>query len=274
MPAPSYRQVQSFAQLSKKLQDAAVSEFLERIDADMGVEEIMDEAREVAAKFRMLGSELGAQWYDLCAELAGVDVEPAELDIMDDEALAARAERVARSQAAQVNPVESFQAFLQAQIAEEIRMTGQRNLDRDYERGVKGGRWARVPVGDTCAWCLMLAANGTWYKTEKSAERTKHGDKYHANCNCVAVFYADPEDIRGYTGIYRYKQMYYDADYRRVANETGRDPYPEKLAERIEHAKREHRRKAREARERGEDYEPWTKANETMIVMREMYGLK
>lgn len=274
MPSPNFQQIQAFSQMSKKLQDAAISEFVERIEDGMTVDEIMEQASEVAYKYRMLGSELGAQWYDLCAELAGVNVDAADLDVIDEEILARRAEAVAKSQAAQVNPVESFSAFLEAQIAEEIRMTGMNNLRRDYGRGVKGGRWARVPVGDTCAWCLMMASNGTWYLSEKSAIFDEFGDKYHPNCNCVAVYYADGEDISGYSGIYRYKEMYYDADNRRRAAASGRDPYPEELAERIEDAHREHLKKQREARERGEDFKPWTKYNEDLILMREMYGLK
>ena len=274
MPAPSYRQVKAFSDITKKLQDAAVADFLERIGQDMTADEMMDVAREVAYKYRMLGSELGAQWYDLCAELAGIEVDAADLDVIDEDALARRAANVAKSQAAQVNPTESFTAFLQAQIAEEIRTTGMLNLDRDYKRGVKGGRWARVPVGETCAWCLMLASNGTWYKSEKSAMFTDHGDKFHANCNCVAVYYANAEDISGYSGIYRYKRMYYEADNRRVANATGRDPYPEELKKRIDRARELHDEKYREARARDEDAVPWQNANEDAILMREMFGLE
>ncbi len=274
MATPSYQQVRAFSDMTKKLQDKAVADFLERVDADMTVDEVMDAAREVAYKYRMLGSELGAQWYDLCAELAGVDVDAADLDVIDEDALARRAANVARSQAAQINPVESFTAFLQAQIAEEIRTTGMMNLDRDYERGTRGARWARVPVGETCAWCLMLASNGTWYKSEKSALFGEHGDRYHANCNCVAVYYADAEQIAGYSSIYRYKEMYYEADNRRVANATGRDPYPQYLKDRIDRARELHDERYREAMRRGEEAVPWQNANEDAILMREMFGLE
>lgn len=273
MATPSYRQVKAFSDMTKKLQDAAVADFLERIEDGMTVDEVMDAAREVAYKYRMLGSELGAQWYDLCAELAGVDVEAADLDVIDEEALAKRAANVAKSAAAQINPVESFTAFLQAQIAEEIRTTGMMNLRRDYERGTRGGRWARVPVGETCAWCLMLASNGTWYLSQKSAIYAQDGGKYHDDCNCVAVFYADAEDISGYSGIYRYKEMYYEADNRRRANATGRDPYPKELQERIDRAREERAKKVREARAEGKDMEPWDDTNEDLILMREMFGL-
>ena len=269
MAAPSYAQVKAFSEVTSKLQDAAVSEFLERIDSDMAVEEIMEQAREVAYKYRTLGSELGAQWYDLCAEIAGVEVDAADLDSIDEAALAKRAANVAKSDAAKANPVESFKAFLQAQITDEIRTTGMRNLDRDYGRGVKGARWARVPVGETCAWCLMLASNGTWYLTEESALRSRHGGKFHEHCNCVAVYYANAEDISGYSGIYRYKQMYYEADNIRQANESGKDPYPEEFAKEVEDARKRHN----ERYEKGEVDEPWQNANEDAMIMRRKYGL-
>lgn len=47
-----------------------------------------------------------------------------------------------------------------------------------------GHRWARVPVGDTCAWCRMLASRGYVYASEESAGGI---DDWHASCDCVIV---------------------------------------------------------------------------------------
>lgn len=43
-------------------------------------------------------------------------------------------------------------------------------------------RWARVPVGKTCAWCLMLASRGPVYR---SADSAGAAGQYHGGaCDC------------------------------------------------------------------------------------------
>lgn len=54
------------------------------------------------------------------------------------------------------------------------------NADRDKA----GPSWARVPVGATCAWCLMLASRGSVYWTAASAGANK---KFHRACDCQPV---------------------------------------------------------------------------------------
>lgn len=272
MATPNYEQIQSFGYVTDQLKQAAIDEFAAETAGMTDFDEIMAEAVRIAEKFSVLGSELGAQWYDLCAELAGVQVEAAELHAMDQEAL----ESAARSTAAASHEPtvrDTFNYYLQNVINESIRATGDANLWRDYERGVKGGRWARVPVGDTCAWCLMLASQGAWYVSEKSALREDAG-KYHRGCDCKAVYYADPESIQGYENLGKYKQMYYAAEDARIANARGREKYPEELAKRVSDAKKLHKERVAEAEKRGEEPPEWTKYNETLIVMRYKYGLK
>lgn len=45
-------------------------------------------------------------------------------------------------------------------------------------------RFARVPVGKTCAWCLMLGSRGAAYR---SAESAGAGRAFHADCDCQPV---------------------------------------------------------------------------------------
>src|SRR5699024_12870002 len=45
-------------------------------------------------------------------------------------------------------------------------------------------RFARVPVGKTCAWCFMLASRGPVYKSAKTAGAA---GQYHAQCDCQPV---------------------------------------------------------------------------------------
>lgn len=257
MATPNYEQIRSFGNVSEQLRQAAIDEFMERINDTMTLDEIIEQASEVAYQFSMYGAELGAQWYDLCTELAGIDAEPANVSDPDEQGITQRATAAAESGG---DAKSVFNSFLQAEINASIRKTGEANLWRDYERGVSPGRWARVPVGDTCAWCLMLASQGAWYLSEKTA-----GAHYHNHCNCIAVYHATPESIQGYRGkLDSYKRMYYEADNVRAANANGTEPYPEELQKRVAEAKAKHR----ELYKAGKTDVPWQTANETSIVMR------
>lgn len=68
-----------------------------------------------------------------------------------------------------------------------VEQAGRRQMRRNAERDPAGVRWARMPIGETCAWCLMLASRGAVYLSEESAGSGGH---FHAQCDCqiVAVF--------------------------------------------------------------------------------------
>ena len=278
MAAPNYEQIQSFGNVSREVKQAAIREFLASINADMGIDEIMAAAMRVAAKYKRLGAELGAQWYDLCTELAGIKANPAYVEEVDIDALLSRTRGYA-SHADSENFVNVFTQYLQNEINESIRTTGSANLWRDYERGLTPGKWARVPQGPTCAWCIMLASQGAWYLSKKTALGDTP-DHYHDGCDCIAVYHADAESIENYQALAGYKRMYYAAENRRQAAKSGKEPYSDDLEQRIDNAKKKHEKRERqreeEAAARGEQYDkkPWTQYNEDMILMREMYGLK
>ena len=218
--------------------------------------DVREVATAISAKYRLLGSELGAIWYDLCAELAGLDVDPAELADIDLDAISKQLE-TAETQ-------EDFSNAFRKNIYDGMRGTGMHNVKREYDRGLQGGKWARVPVGETCAWCLMLASNGAWYISEETA-LGKSAGHYHDHCDCIAVYYADAEEIEGYSALYDYKAMYYAADEARI---EGR--YSDEVADRIAEAKARHEKEYIQ----GKLDRPWDDTNATMIVMRDMFGLK
>lgn len=59
--------------------------------------------------------------------------------------------------------------------------------------GAYGGRFARIPVGKTCAFCLMLASRGFDYVSRASAGEFR---KFHPDCDCrIAV---EGEDVGDY----------------------------------------------------------------------------
>ena len=274
MAAPTYKQVTEFGIVQRELLDAAENDFLRSINKNMTDEEIMEQAAKIAAKFRLLGQELGAQWYDLCAELAGIEAEPAEVQYVDYNETAKNAEIAYQRIPKGESVTKYFSDFISNQIISSIREVGDTALWRDYYRGIEGGRWARVPVGETCAWCLMLASQGAWYLTKESA-LGEYAGHYHKGCNCIAVYYANPESIAGYGAtLGKYKDYYYSAEKERIANEKGIEPYSDYLQQRIDRAKAEHQKHNEELKAQGEKPIPWTVYNEDLIIMRERYGLK
>lgn len=56
-----------------------------------------------------------------------------------------------------------------------------------------GIRYARVPNGDTCPFCLMLASRGAVYHTEKKAGGK--GNRFHGLCDCSVEAIRDDEDM-------------------------------------------------------------------------------
>lgn len=60
-----------------------------------------------------------------------------------------------------------------------------------------GAQFAWIPSGDTCAFCLALAANGWQYQTSKA--EADHAEHIHSNCDCTyAVRFSDDDGVAGY----------------------------------------------------------------------------
>lgn len=57
-------------------------------------------------------------------------------------------------------------------------------------------RYARVPFGNSCAFCLMLASRGFVYHSATTAGEDK--GHYHGNCRCKIVAGKEDTEIEGY----------------------------------------------------------------------------
>lgn len=85
-------------------------------------------------------------------------------------------------------------------------------IDQAVEEASKGKRikYARVPVGPTCGFCIMLASRGFVYATKKSAGDDGGAfNRFHEHCNCRVVAGYDGLEVEGYDyrGMYRrYRQ--------------------------------------------------------------------
>lgn len=77
---------------------------------------------------------------------------------------------------------------------------GRRTIALNVGKDPARPRWAKVPAGKTCAWCLMIASRGPVFVSQASASKSFHG---HCDCSAVAVWPGgplpegyDPEELR------------------------------------------------------------------------------
>lgn len=75
--------------------------------------------------------------------------------------------------------------YLNAVIDRNIREIARDGVLSCAEHDKRKPRFARIPLGPTCAWCIMLAGRGWVYG---SAEKAGAGfNKFHAECDCQIV---------------------------------------------------------------------------------------
>ena len=74
-------------------------------------------------------------------------------------------------------PIERLAKIVDIAALQDGRETIMRNTARDPKKP----RYARVPVGKTCAWCVKLGSRGAIYRTPESAGK---GRLYHDDCDC------------------------------------------------------------------------------------------
>lgn len=98
--------------------------------------------------------------------------------------------------------LDDWQQFAADMIARSLRMSTQANRDKDPTHP----RWARVPRGSRpCSFCVMLASNGFFYTSERSAD---FGGSFHnGKCKCVVVCSWGKDRLIGYDQE-RYRTMY------------------------------------------------------------------
>ncbi|WP_333789799.1 hypothetical protein [Parolsenella catena] len=99
---------------------------------------------------------------------------------------------------------EVFVSLCVTRIDEEVRRAANRCVAHNARKDPAKPRYARVPRGETCGFCLMLASFGFNAKTEEAASHS------HAHCDCRIVPGFDGKTkVRGYDpdGMYeRYNE--------------------------------------------------------------------
>lgn len=278
MATPTYSDIKRFSKMARDLSKGARADFERRAseidysDWSRASDELRELCRAIVRTYGVGSATLGAQWYDYCRKLAIGEGDPAEPLTPNESALTYDMERTIHGlyagDTAPEQMAEAMGATVEKHVHELSRNTVSAALQRDYEAQVaRGGgkrarsryRWTRVTVGTSCAFCTMLASRGAVYLSRESAGGTP-SSKFHDDCDCVVLPFADSGDIRGYEStLDACSKAYYDA---RTA--IARDELPDELNKRIAEARRRHR----ERFEAGETSEPWRDFNEITMVMR------
>ena len=219
-----------FVERLSRVSQQAVTELLRFVAQNGGINDIdrtllIDGVFALATKYGEGTSALAAAWYDTIAEASGVYVPPAEV------APTATYQEVART----VNGVlkqSSNEEVLAGAMERLAKMPG---VDTTLRNAIRdGAEVAWIPMGDTCAFCLALAANG-WKRASPRLIRLGHAEHIHANCDCqYAVRFDENTDIEGYDEGKPFVALYESADQDHWNTPDGKPPAGQKSSGKTE----------------------------------------
>lgn len=179
-------------------------------------QEVIDYAYALATKYGEGSASLSAMMYDATAEAQGANVPPAT------PAPTASLEEV-------IYYMYRVAAFSEITIPDGVaRLVKQAGADTILQNAVRDSAdFAWIPSGDTCPFCLTLAANG-WRTASQKVLEGGHAKHIHANCNCeFAVRFDSFSGVSGYDP-FMYRRIYDAAEGRtskQKINSMRRDIY-------------------------------------------------
>ena len=161
---------------------------------------LLDYAYALATHYGEAIGALSCSMYEAAAEASGKYIQSAEAAETPDYGEVAKA--VHGTMKKSNNLVPSTVGRLVKQVGADTTL---KNAIRD------GAEFAWIPSGDSCAFCITLAANG-WQKASKKILKKGHAEHIHANCDCqYAVRFDGKSSVEGYDPQ-KYLDMYNGAD--------------------------------------------------------------
>jgi len=186
---PSRAEVEAFAQANRGIRTLALRD-LERLWRQLDptdplrVRAALEEFLPLlVAQYGEIAAATAADFYDSLREQAGVAggfvaemAEPVDADVVRSRARWAIDPLFGNTDAdAAIGRL--------SQVTDELALQpGRDTIAHSSGRDPAKARWARVPVGKTCAFCLVLASRGAVYRSAESAGK---GRKYHGDCDCT-----------------------------------------------------------------------------------------
>ncbi len=198
------------AEAASKIQAWVDKNGLDDVDA------LVDYAYAIATKYGEAAGALSAALYDAIAEMSNANVEPAEVAPTPSYGEMAKTVRGVLKQSRNV-------AMIAAAVGRQVKRCGAQTTLKNAGRDRAEAAW--IAIGDTCPYCLMIAAEG-W----KRVSPTSQADHIHGNCDCTySVRFNKDTQIGGYDPG-RYQKMFDNAEgdtMEEKLNSMRRDAYAE-----------------------------------------------
>ena len=175
------------------------------VDSRNGRDAFIEFCYGLVTKYGEAATEFACEMYDAISELenAGVDpAEPAETATYSDVAKAVNG---------------TMKNLLRAEVVAAamgrlVKLAGQ---DTTLKNAVRDNAYyAWIPLGDTCAFCLGIAAEG-WKRASERALKGGHAEHIHGNCNCAYSIKHNKE-----TDYRFYKPEAYEAIFENAEGDT------------------------------------------------------
>lgn len=180
------------------------------------VDALVDYAYGIATKYGEAAGALSAALYDAIAEISNANVEPAEMAPTPSYGEMAKTVRGVLKQSRNA-------AMIAAAVGRQVKRCGAQTTLKNAGRDRAEAAW--IAIGDTCPYCLMIAAEG-W----KRVIPTSQADHIHGNCDCTySVRFNKDTQIGGYDPG-RYQKMFDNAEgdtMEEKLNSMRRDAYAE-----------------------------------------------
>lgn len=180
------------------------------------VDALVDYAYAIATKYGEAAGALSAALYDAIAEMSQAYVEPAEMAPTPSYGEMAKTVRGVLKQSRNVG-------MIAAAVGRQVKRCGAQTTLKNAGRDRAEAAW--IAIGDTCPYCLMIAAEG-W----KRVSPTSQADHIHGNCDCTySVRFNKDTQIGGYDPG-RYQKMFDNAEgdtMEEKLNSMRRDAYAE-----------------------------------------------
>lgn len=152
-------------------------------------DELIKYAYEIAEYYGTASGAVAAEMYDAIAALEGVAVPAAQVAALPTYGDVAKAVNGTLKQTLNAE-------MLSSTVSRLVKQVGQDTLVQNGARD--GAEFAWIPHGDTCAYCIGLAANG-WVKISKRSMRKGHAEHIHSNCDCsYMVRHTSDTEVQGY----------------------------------------------------------------------------
>lgn len=165
-------------------------------------EEISEYAYALATKYGEASAALSAQMYDEVAELSGAAVPAAEVANTATYGEVSNAIKYVTKTITTNKNIGNVVGKYTKQAGVDTTL---KNAERD------GAQFAWIPSGDSCPYCISLAAKG-WQYMSKDAMKGGHASHIHANCDCTyATRFDDKTEVEGYDPKV-YQEMYNSAE--------------------------------------------------------------